>query len=683
MYKKILTTLFVLIMCLGLSAQDFTEVSPTLQQVNSDASVTATWDVQFDYDATAITGGAGNAGAVYIPTIGKFWTSKWASATCDQWNPDGTLDMTFTLPFTGTRGMCFDGQYVYHSTSSTTVQIVDPVTRTSVGTIPVTAAPNGFRFMAYNPDGNSGAGSIIGGNWTSPNFNFYEFSLTGTLLRTITNTQSGIYGMAYDNYSPGGPFIWVWTQNLSYGSPQLILQMDYTTGTYTGLQHDVMSDVGIGQPTATAGLAGGLFITDQLVPGTVTLGGLLQGSPDELFGYELLQTGSGGTFFEDFEGFVAGQQLACQDPLNWTTWSDAPCGNEDALISTNYAYSGVNSYLVDAVAPRAVDIVKPLGDLTTGLWYLDFMAYIPTGKFGYFNVMATFAPPTYVWATQAYFNAGGTGTLDAGGASAATFTFPHDTWFPVSLVIDLDNDQAQLAVNGVFVYQWQYTLGTFGTPCPLVIAATDMFGPDATPANNEMYVDDYRFSDTPLPVELTSFTANAINGFVELNWLTATEINNQGFEIERRTESSEFRTIGFVEGNGTTTEQNSYSYIDKTAEQGMNFYRLKQIDFDGTYAYSDVIEVNATGPLSFELAQNYPNPFNPTTNIKFSVPESGNVKLSVYNLLGEEVAVLLNGFSQAGTFEVTFNASNLSTGVYLYKLQSANSVQTKKMMLLK
>ncbi|MCW9066450.1 MAG: T9SS type A sorting domain-containing protein, partial [Ignavibacteriaceae bacterium] len=82
-------------------------------------------------------------------------------------------------------------------------------------------------------------------------------------------------------------------------------------------------------------------------------------------------------------------------------------------------------------------------------------------------------------------------------------------------------------------------------------------------------------------------------------------------------------------------------------------------------------------------AQNYPNPFNPSTNIKFSVPESGNVKLSVYNLVGEEVAVLVNGFRQAGTFEVTFDASNLSTGIYLYKLQSENSIQTKKMMLLK
>jgi photosystem II stability/assembly factor-like uncharacterized protein len=190
-------------------------------------------------------------------------------------------------------------------------------------------------------------------------------------------------------------------------------------------------------------------------------------------------------------------------------------------------------------------------------------------------------------------------------------------------------------------------------------------------------------SNLIVPVELTSFTAVGNNGVVELNWQTATEVNNQGFEIERRTETSEFRTIGFAEGYGTTTEPRNYVYMDRTAENGTNYYRLKQIDFNGTYAYSDIVEVDVTGPLSFNLAQNYPNPFNPSTSIKYSVPESGSIRLSVYNTVGEEVAVLVNGFSQAGSFEVTFDASNLSTGVYLYKLQSANSIQTKKMMLLK
>jgi hypothetical protein len=260
-------------------------------------------------------------------------------------------------------------------------------------------------------------------------------------------------------------------------------------------------------------------------------------------------------------------------------------------------------------------------------------------------------------------------------------------WNQVVLVVDLDSPShtAEFWIgtspqNFQMVTSWDWT--NAGTK-PNSIAANDFYGFAAT---DEMYFDNYYFGDAMppiIPVELTSFTANTSDGNVVLNWETATEINNQGFEIERRTADTEYRTIGFVEGHGTTTEPQSYSYIDKTAEQGLTYYRLKQVDFDGHYTYSVEIEIDATGPLSFNLAQNYPNPFNPSTNIKYSVPEAGNVKLSVYNLVGEEVAILVNGFSQAGTFDVTFDASNLPSGVYLYKLQSANSVQTRKMMLLK
>ncbi len=400
---------------------------------------------------------------------------------------------------------------------------------------------------------------------------------------------------------------------------------------------------------------------------------------------EVTQGGGSNTYFEDFETFVAGQQLACQDPTNWTTWSNAPCGNEDALISTNYAFSGTKSALIDWVAPRYVDLVKPFGGKTTGTWYVDFMAYIPAGKYGYYNILADFAGASSLWAFQAYFNAGGTGTIDAGGASAATFTYPHDAWFAVQFKVDLDADQAQFWVNGTSVYTWQYTLGTFGTPVPKVLDASDIFAPNAVAANNAMYIDNFYFSDQPfIPVELTSFTANVNNlGQVVLNWETATEVNNHMFEIERRSETSEYRTIGFVEGFGTTTEPKSYIYTDVTAENGINYYRLKQVDFNGTYEYSDEIEIDVNGPLTFDLAQNYPNPFNPSTSIKYSVPESGNIRLSVFNIVGEEVAVLVDGFNQAGFYEVAFDASNLPSGVYVYKLQSANSVQAKKMMLLK
>jgi hypothetical protein len=187
-----------------------------------------------------------------------------------------------------------------------------------------------------------------------------------------------------------------------------------------------------------------------------------------------------------------------------------------------------------------------------------------------------------------------------------------------------------------------------------------------------------------IPVELTSFTANVNNkGDVILNWTTATELNNQMFEIERRSEEGQYIMIGYVNGHGTTTEPQEYSYMDNTVETGTYFYRLKQIDFLGTYEYSDEIEVDVNGPLTFGLEQNYPNPFNPSTIIKYSVPETGSIKLSIYSVIGEEAAVLVDGIVQAGFYEITFDASNLPSGVYFYRLQAGSFVETKKMLLLK
>jgi hypothetical protein len=407
-------------------------------------------------------------------------------------------------------------------------------------------------------------------------------------------------------------------------------------------------------------------------------GSFPQGLPFIVIGSEL---GSGATFLEDFEGFIAGQQVACQDPTNWTTWSNLPCdATEDAYISSTYAFSGTKSAKI-VQNNDLVHIVDAAGPKTSGKWYISFMTYIPTGKAGYFNTLALFAGGTSNWGMECYFDLGGAGRFFGGAATPTTFTWIVGSWQMVQVIVNLDTDQAEFWYGPTLVKSWQWTLGASGAGSPLQLDANDFFGATAV---DELYFDDYRFSDTAVPVELTSFTGNVNSlGQVILNWETATEVNNQGFEIERRTETSEYRTIGFVEGNGTISEPRSYIYTDVNAENGVNYYRLKQIDFNGTYEYSPEVEVDVNGPLSFDLAQNYPNPFNPSTSIKYSVPESGNIRLSVFNIVGEEVAVLVDGFSQAGFYEVTFDASNLSTGVYLYKLQSANSVQTKKMMLLK
>ena len=195
------------------------------------------------------------------------------------------------------------------------------------------------------------------------------------------------------------------------------------------------------------------------------------------------------------------------------------------------------------------------------------------------------------------------------------------------------------------------------------------------------YLDDILL-DNVVPVELTSFYAKVNGTSVSLLWSTSTETNNNGFEVQRKS-GEDFVTIGFIRGYGTTTEKQNYSFTDSKLAVGSYLYRLKQVDFDGSYEYSKVIEADVVTPNNFELMQNYPNPFNPSTTINFNLPKAGNVKLAVYNLLGQEVQILVNGFKEAGVHTVNFEAANLNSGIYLYKIETNGLTSVRKMTLLK
>jgi hypothetical protein len=203
----------------------------------------------------------------------------------------------------------------------------------------------------------------------------------------------------------------------------------------------------------------------------------------------------------------------------------------------------------------------------------------------------------------------------------------------------------------------------------------------------------------PIPVELASFTANGSGNSVLLNWTTASEVNNMGFEIERKVislpdgkagpQSSagnfEYEKVGFVSGKGTTTEVQNYSFTDNlTLNHNLTlYYRLKQIDFDGSINYSNEIEVEFILPTEYTLEQNYPNPFNPSTRIKYQVSSISKVVLKVYDVLGNEIATLVDEYNPAGIYEVEFNASSLSSGVYFYQLKSDNFTFVRKMILVR
>ncbi len=193
----------------------------------------------------------------------------------------------------------------------------------------------------------------------------------------------------------------------------------------------------------------------------------------------------------------------------------------------------------------------------------------------------------------------------------------------------------------------------------------------------------YNTTGSEIPVELTSFTANVVEGKIKLAWTTATELNNYGFNVERKMIDSQWENIGFVEGAGNSTSRIDYSFIDKESTSSKVQYRLKQLDLDGSFEYSNIVEVNLGLPTEFKLSQNYPNPFNPTTAINFTLPEASIVKLSVYNAIGEKIVDVLNNQMEAGYHSVNFDGSNLTSGLYFYRIEIANYSSTKKMMLLK
>ena len=300
-----------------------------------------------------------------------------------------------------------------------------------------------------------------------------------------------------------------------------------------------------------------------------------------------------GVFFDDFESYTVGQRLACQDSINWTTWSISPCNTtEDPLISNAQAFSPTKSVVI----VQNNDLVKPLGNDTTGIHLMSFKFYIPTGKSGYFNTLAGFTPNPFKWGMECYFDVAATGNNGRLKAASLTvpFAYTHGSWQSVMVVVNLDIDSARFYINESYIHTWRWTAGASGT-VPKVLAANNFFG--AT-ANDQMYMDDYYYNP-------------------DTSWLTG------------------------VTQNGNTV------------------------------------------PTEYALSQNYPNPFNPSTKINFAIPTTGLVTMKIYDVLGKEVATLINEVKNPGNYIVEFDGSSLSSGVYFYKLQVGDFSSVKRMVLVK
>jgi len=308
-----------------------------------------------------------------------------------------------------------------------------------------------------------------------------------------------------------------------------------------------------------------------------------------------------------------------------------------------YSYRGVNS--LDLNNDGYIDIISPGTELRNN------------GN-GAFTNMSTF---TYIFSLVSDFN--GDGYMD--------------------MVVGFNNLYSQINEgNGIFT-QFSANSGSF---------SSGAYGDLDNDGDIDVAV--YNFltnevsillnGDIPLPVELSSFTSETETNNVTLNWTTSSEENNAGYDIERSVINDDWSKAGFVKGNGTTNNTINYTFTDKNLQSGKYKYRLKQTDFNGNFKYYELSnEVTIGVPDKFYLSQNYPNPFNPTSNLGFGISKLGFISLKVYDSQGKEVAVLVNENKAPGYYNIQFDGSNLSSGVYYYRLESKGFVQTKRMMLLK
>lgn len=401
---------------------------------------------------------------------------------------------------------------------------------------------------------------------------------------------------------------------------------------------------------------------------------------------------------ENFD-FPAGDLLNIH---GWTTHSGAGnqpiTVNDGGLTFPNYPLSGIgNAALVDN---NGEDVHRLFENVTGGAVYTAFMVNVVNNPAGYFMHYAPNPHNTFDFRARVWLK--GTAPNTEFGLSFSSsdtiFTAPVYTLGTTYLVVVkyeiVDGDYND--VVSLFVF-------SDSDPLP-VIEPTPTLGPltntsttqaDIIPgsinlrqynASQNVIVDGIKIGTTwsdVVPVELSSFTASVSSNDVTLSWKTATETNNKGFEIQRNSGNSDWTKIAFINGQGTSTKSKIYSYSDLNLESGNYSYRLKQIDFNGSYEYSNVVTAEVNAPVKFELSQNYPNPFNPSTKISFSIPSNGNVKLTIFNVLGQEISTLINGFMKAGNHTIKFNAVNLNSGLYFYKLESNGNSIVKKMMLLK
>jgi hypothetical protein len=344
--------------------------------------------------------------------------------------------------------------------------------------------------------------------------------------------------------------------------------------------------------------------------------------------------------------------------------------NQKMRINCTSCNGGTPAYLGD------YDAITSYGDVSMAVWS-DFRNNNFGSYTGYFPDFAMLVSPNMVSLQQ------------SGGTDFVTVDVPATTLYSSDAIFSATVSPSPATGSITVDFPTGNTLSTFPGDVQMRIQTSGNVtlgsytitvegkGPNAIPVHRRTVT-----LDVVVPVELASFSATTEKNDVVLHWSTASETNNQGFEVQRRSQA-EYEKVGFVVGKGTTTELQNYVYKDEDISSGSYSYRLKQVDFDGTIEYSNEVEVDITQPKDYFLSQNYPNPFNPSTTIKYAVVEDGLVSLKVYDVLGNEVSTIIDNYQPAGEYNAVFDASSISSGVYYYQIKAGDFTSTKKLILMK
>ena len=388
----------------------------------------------------------------------------------------------------------------------------------------------------------------------------------------------------------------------------------------------------------------------------------------------------------------------------WTAHSGAGTQpitvNDGGLIFTGYPSSGIgNAALLDN---NGEDVSRSFSTVSSGTVYVSFMVNVQTIAGGYFlhlgqsTIGSTFRGKVFIGGTGSNLNFG----LSKGSNTATTTADIYSTNTTYLLVLkynivagDLNDEVSLYVFNTSDDFSSEPVTPTIG---PLTDAGQSDIDPGTVAlrqysATQNIIVDGIRIAQTwadgPLPIKLSSFNSNITGRNIKLSWVTETELNNSGFEVERaevRSQNLEFSKVGFVSGQGTKNTQTNYMFEDKNLNTGKYKYRLKQVDNNGNYEYFELNgEIEIGVPRKYDVSQNYPNPFNPVTKINFDLPENGLVNIRLYDILGREVTVIVNEVRNAGYHTVQFDGSKLSSGIYFYKMNAGKFSGVKKMSLIK